>query len=280
VIAFTPLLFVAITFTSFDKSTLSGTLSFPNRAAAVVPAVVLLGANGPEDRDERVGATAVFDRYAAALNAGGFAVFRYDNRGVGESMTATQAQSVRRQNFIDDAAAAIAVLAQEQRIDARRIYALGLSEGAETAMAAALAGAPIRALVLVGPLSVPYAQALRQSVAAASADVRARVDLLQRLPYFRSYETIDPRREIAFVAQPMLAVRGERDTQTPESDFAGLVGAARAAGRRIDVLHGPHDDHFLLQLSTTEEAKAPNYPLAHEVDPQVMSAIVSWLRIH
>ncbi|HEX5275778.1 MAG TPA: alpha/beta fold hydrolase [Candidatus Rubrimentiphilum sp.] len=273
-------LLLGLTFVSADGSSIAGTLSYPQSLGAKVPAVVLVGSNGPADRTELVGITPVFDLYADALNKAGFAVLRYDNRGVGQSTTKTQAERVRRQNFIDDAAAAVRAAASDPAIDQSRISILGLSEGAETAIAAALAGAPVRSLVLVGPLSVPYAQAMAEQDATASPLVRQRDALLLAMPYFQSYANVDPRKEIAFVRQPVLLVRGLSDTQTPAADFDGLVQAAQSALREVSVKRFPGDDHFLLQLSDEELRGTPQYQQRHELDPAAAGAIVTWLRSH
>lgn len=271
---------VALTFASADGSSIAGTLSFPAESRAAVPAIVLVGTNGPVDRTQLVGATPLFDLYAQAFNAAGFAVLRYDTRGIGESTTKTEEHAVRRQNFVDDAAAAVRTVIADPRIDAKRVYVLGLSEGGETALAVALAGEPVRGLVLVGPLSVPYAQALKQQDRNAPPNVVEHDALLLAEPYFQSYETIDPRKEIAFVRQPIMALRGFADTQTPAQDFDQLVQAAKDARRAIVVRRFAGDDHFLLELSGDELRTGPQYQRRHEFDPAAAAAIVTWLRSH
>ncbi|HEV2261218.1 MAG TPA: alpha/beta fold hydrolase [Candidatus Rubrimentiphilum sp.] len=271
---------LALTFTSADGSSIAGTLSFPTTLAAKVPAIVLVGSNGPADRLQSVGATKVFDLYATALNKAGFAVLRYDNRGVGESTTKTRPSAVRRQNFIDDAMAAITATAADSRVDPNRIFGLGMSEGAETLLAAALEGARLRGLVLVGPLSLPYAQALAEQDLSAGSEVQERDRLLLALPYFQSYQGIDPRQEIGSVQQPILAVRGLYDQQTPAADFDGLVNAAQTAHRTITAERFARDDHFLLRLPPDELQSGPQYAQAHRLDPGAIAFIVSWLRSH
>lgn len=273
-------LVLGLTFLSADGSTIGATLSMPAAAPGKVPAVVLIGTNGPSDRTEPIGATHVFDLYARALNDAGFAVLRYDNRGIGESTTKTRPENVKRQHFIDDAAAAIRAATSDERIDPARIYVFGLSEGAETAMAAALQGAPLRGLILAGPLSVPYAQAMAEQDRLASPGVRERHALLLALPYFQSYENVDPRKEITFVRQPLLLLRGLADTQTTAEDFDQLADAAKTAGRDVAVKRFPGDDHFLLQLSGDEIRTGAQYQTVHEFDPAAVSAIVTWLRSH
>ncbi|HET9392837.1 MAG TPA: alpha/beta fold hydrolase [Candidatus Rubrimentiphilum sp.] len=271
---------VGLTFASADGSSIAGTLSFPVASRAAVPAIVLVGTNGPADRTEPVGATPLFDLYAQAFNAAGFAVLRYDTRGIGESTTKTEAHAVRRQNFVDDAAAAVRALIADPRIDASRVYVLGVSEGGETALAVALQGVPVRGLVLVGPLSVPYAQALAQQDRGAPPPVLEHDALLLAEPYFQSYQAIDPRKEIAFVRQPILALRGFADTQTLPIDFDQLVQAAKDTRREITVRRFSGDDHFLLELSDDELHTGPQYQRRHEFDPAAAAAIVTWLRSH
>ncbi len=273
-------LVLGLRFLSADGSSLDATISYPQTVVAKAPVVVLVGTNGPADRTEPVGKTPVFDLYAQALNAGGFAVVRYDNRGIGASTTKTPAQNVRRQNFIDDAAAAVRAAAADPRIDASRIYVVGLSEGGETALALALQGAPVRGLILVGPLSVPYSQAVAEQDRNASPVARERDALLLALPYFQSYAQIDPRKEIAFVKAPLLLMRGFADTQTPAADFDDLVDAAREAGRDVAVERFPGDDHFLLRLSGEELRTGPQYELLHEFDSAAAGAMLTWLRSH
>jgi pimeloyl-ACP methyl ester carboxylesterase len=270
-------LLLGLTFTSADGSTIAATLSYPQSPNGKVPVVVLVGSNGPVDRTQPVGVTPVFDLYAGALNDAGFAVLRYDNRGNGQSTTKTQAERVRRQNFIDDAAAAVRAAAEDPAIDASRIFVIGLSEGGETAIAAALEGAPVRGLVLIGPLSVPYAQAMAEQDANANPLVKQRDSLLLTMPYFQSYEGVDPRREIASVRQPLLLMRGFSDTQTPAADFDGLVAAAQTAHRDVTVKRFAGDDHFLLRLSDEELRSGPQYGQRHELDRAAVRAIVTWL---
>jgi pimeloyl-ACP methyl ester carboxylesterase len=269
-----------LTFASADGSSIAGTLSFPSDGRAAVPAIVLIGSNGPLDRTEMVGATPVFDLYAQAFNAAGFAVLRYDTRGIGDSTTKTQATAVRRQNFVDDAAAAIQSVIADPRIDGTRVYALGVSEGGETALAVALQGVPVRGVILVGPLSVPYSQAMAEQDRNASPTVVEHDALLLTQPYFQSYEGVDPRKEIAFVRRPILALRGFADTQTPAQDFDQLVKAAQDAHREISVRRFAGDDHFLLELSADEIHAGPQYQRRHEFDPAAAAAIVTWLRSH
>ena len=66
---------------------LAGTLSKPADAAptARLPAIVLIAGSGPLDRDETAYGIPIFAQLANAFADAGFAVVRYDKRGVGQS---------------------------------------------------------------------------------------------------------------------------------------------------------------------------------------------------
>src|SRR5581483_6610124 len=105
---------------------LAGTLSVPE-GKGPFPAVVLVSGTGQNTRDEDVWGHKVFVVLADALNRRGFAVLRYDKRGVGGSGgdfgTATTA------DFASDADSAMEWLRSQPKIDARRVGVLGHSEG-------------------------------------------------------------------------------------------------------------------------------------------------------
>ena len=128
---------------------LAGTLSVPN-GKGPFPAVVLISGTGYNTRDEDVLGHKVFLVLADALNRNGFAVLRYDKRGVGGSSgkyeTATTA------DFASDAEAAVAWLKTRPQIDASRIGVLGHSEGGIIAPAVAASDKGVAFVVMIaGP---------------------------------------------------------------------------------------------------------------------------------
>jgi pimeloyl-ACP methyl ester carboxylesterase len=105
---------------------LAGTLTIP-QGTGPFPAIVLVSGTGQNTRDEDVWGHKVFIVLADALSRRGFAVLRYDKRGVGGSTgnfyTATTA------DFASDADAAVTWLQTQPGIDARHVGILGHSEG-------------------------------------------------------------------------------------------------------------------------------------------------------
>jgi pimeloyl-ACP methyl ester carboxylesterase len=128
---------------------LAGTLSVPN-GKGPFPAVVLISGTGHNTRDEDVWGHKVFLVLADALNRNGFAVLRYDKRGVGGSSGNYDAATTA--DFASDAEAAVAWLRTQPQIDASRVGVLGHSEGGIIAPAVAAADKRVAFVVMIaGP---------------------------------------------------------------------------------------------------------------------------------
>ena len=79
-----------VQFTSRDGTVLAGTLTVPDGGRAPFAAVVFVHGSGPMDRDETIGPNPFFLQLSNALSNAGYAVLRYDKRGVGRAAAATQ----------------------------------------------------------------------------------------------------------------------------------------------------------------------------------------------
>lgn len=128
---------------------LAGTLSVPS-GKGPFPAIVLVSGTGHNTRDEDVWGHKVFLVLADALNRNGFAVLRYDKRGVGGSSGNYDAATTA--DFASDAEAAVAWLRAQPQIDASRIGMLGHSEGGIIAPAVAASDKSVAFVVMIaGP---------------------------------------------------------------------------------------------------------------------------------
>jgi len=105
---------------------LAGTLTMP-LGGGPFPAVVLVSGTGHNTRDEDVWDHKVFLVLADALSRRGFAVLRYDKRGVGGSTGNYDAATTA--DFATDADAAVIWLRTHPKIDPEQIGILGHSEG-------------------------------------------------------------------------------------------------------------------------------------------------------
>jgi pimeloyl-ACP methyl ester carboxylesterase len=132
--------------------TLAGTLTMP-QGSGPFPAVVLLTGSGGQNRDEEVFGFKVFGVLADHLTRHGIAVYRHDDRGVGQS-TGSIATSTTA-DFADDALAGVARLAAMPEIDAARIGLIGHSEGAAAAAIAAAKSPSVKFIVMLAGPGVP-----------------------------------------------------------------------------------------------------------------------------
>jgi alpha/beta superfamily hydrolase len=146
-----------LTFDSADGTTLAGEIDFPANGKHTVPAIVFVppgpsagrsfGGDGPEP---------MFPGLAALFTARGYAVLRYDTRGVGKSGGASATQTWEQARA--DAVAALAAAASgDYGTDPKRVYILGYGNGADLAMAAALqSDVPVAGAIALGPTVTSY----------------------------------------------------------------------------------------------------------------------------
>ncbi len=99
-------------------ATLAATMTLP-AGDGPHPAVVLLGGSGPSTRQG-------LQKFSGQLNAEGYATLVFDKRGSGESTGSWTSASF--EDNVADAAAAIALLQQDVRIDRRRVGVWGVSQ--------------------------------------------------------------------------------------------------------------------------------------------------------
>ena len=106
---------------------LSGSLALPKSGKAPYPTLILITGSGPQDRDETVFGHKPFLYITRRLTEAGFAVFRYDDRGVGKSTGIFMASHV--QDFVRDAEAVVKAMKEHKAVNPQRIFLLGHSEG-------------------------------------------------------------------------------------------------------------------------------------------------------
>jgi uncharacterized protein len=132
--------------------TLAGTLLTP-RGEGPFPAVVLVTGSGAQDRDESLMGHKPFLVLADHLARHGIASLRYDDRGAGESEGDHMGSTVG--DFSTDAAAAVAFLAAQPKIDGEALGIVGHSEGGLTGPRVATEHRGLAFLVLLAPPGEP-----------------------------------------------------------------------------------------------------------------------------
>ncbi|MGI8908174.1 MAG: alpha/beta hydrolase family protein [Candidatus Sumerlaeaceae bacterium] len=168
-----------VTFPGANGVKLAGTLLVPaRRSDAEVPGVIIVAGSGPTDRD---GNSALLDvkinllkQIAEQLAQEGVASLRYDKRGQYASEKAPEDQEALSaftlwENYVGDAAAALAYLQKQNEINVSRTAMVGHSEGGMLILQAAVEGKgfqkPPAALVLVSTPGRPADVILREQLA-------------------------------------------------------------------------------------------------------------------
>ena len=113
-------------------------LTFPAIGKGPFPAVLLIHGSGAQDMNETLAKNAkLFWQIAQYLSERGFAVLRFDKRGVGATSYTISNSNVwgnaTANDFIHDAEKALNVLIQQPEVDPKRISILGHSEGTQYA---------------------------------------------------------------------------------------------------------------------------------------------------
>ena len=130
---------------------LSGSLALPKSGKAPYPTLILITGSGPQDRDETVFGHKPFLDITRRLTEAGFAVFRYDDRGVGKSTGIFMASHV--QDFVRDAEAVVKAMKEHKAVNPQRIFLLGHSEGSYIASKVASQDRSLAGIVsLAGPV--------------------------------------------------------------------------------------------------------------------------------
>jgi dienelactone hydrolase len=288
---------------------LPGTLSLPNGSGSF-PAVVLVQGSGPSDRDETFGPNKPFRDLAWGLASAGVAVLRYDKCTlVYGAQMATDTSITVREETMDDAIAAVALLRQAPGVDPARVFLVGHSLGAYLAPRIAgqvpgqLAGiamleapsTPLVQLVLVqaeylaglegspSPSSDTQLAALRAQVALAESPGLSPSTPASELPldtpasYWLDLRTYDPLSAAAALPVPMFFSQGGRDYQVPPPELppwqTALAGHTNANFRTY-----PAMDHLLLDGSGP--ATPAEYSLPGHVDAQLVADLAAWIKSH
>ena len=288
---------------------LAATITRPPSAPAMVPAVILVGGSGPTDRDETVAGIPVFGQLARDLVAAGFAVVRYDKRGVGQSGGRIESATIA--DYAEDARQVVLWLEKQKGIDKDRIALVGHSEGGLVAMltagrergrvaALALLATPStsgKEVVLeqqkhlLSKMPIDEAQrtekiALQEKINTAVIkgtgwnDIPLQARRVADTPWFYSFLTFNPEKAMSETRQPVLIVQGELDTQVMPHHAEALANMARQRkGDKVpvEVFRATGVNHLLVPAKTGDVTEYGTLGPDARVSPQVTGAIASFL---
>jgi dienelactone hydrolase len=285
---------------------LPGTLTVP-KGKGPFPAVVLVAGSGPEDQDETIGPNKPFRDLAWGLASQGIAVLRYDKRTLvyGSEMAKLRTLTVQDE-YLDDAQAALQLLAHTPSIDSHHIYLLGHSEGGMVAPRIAQQNTPIAGLILLAAPTRPlpdiflsqytYLESRGFATAAQVAAVKQEVAAIKALTpadrgqpgnllgappsYWLDLESYHPAAVAQQLTVPMLILQGARDYQVTLADFNGWKTALRTH-HNVQFHLYPNLFHLFMPVPPGSPAglATPNaYNTPGHVDAAVVHDIVAWLK--
>jgi uncharacterized protein len=297
----------AVTVGAGTEWPLPATLTLPV-GAGPFPAVVLVHGSGPNDRDETVGPNKPFQDLAWGLATQGIAVLRYDKRTRvhPQKMMALQSFTVKDET-IDDARAAVALLRRTPGIEPKRIFVLGHSLGGMLVPRIGLAAPDQIAgfIVLAGatrPLEdewvrqyeylygldgqiTPKEQAeldgykqqaarIKQLTAADAANSKEQL-LFAPPAYWLDLRGYFPPDVALKLKQPFLILQGERDYNVTMDAFHDWQ---HALGGRTNVTFKsyPKLDHLFLE--GTGPARGADYANPRNIPKYVVDDIAAWIK--
>jgi len=280
---------------------LPGTLTLP-AGEGPFPAVVLIHGSGPQDRDETIYAVKPFRDLAQGLAMHGIATLRFDKRTFVHSQKfGANPKFTVQEESVEDALAAVRLLAADERIAADQIYVLGHSLGGlilprifaqdedglirgGIAMAAANSLldtilAQNRIMVETGqlpPEQLPFIQAQVEMLRDPAFDPDNPPEgYLLGMPHY--WHDLKPKASelLKEQTQPVLFLQGGRDFQVPVSEFesfqADLAGRTNVTFRLF-----PKLNHVFTE-GEGEISTFAEYMVPANVPEYVIEAIAEWI---
>jgi dienelactone hydrolase len=294
---------------------LPGTLTLP-KGDGPFPGLVLVHGSGANDRNEAYGPNRPFQDLAWGLAARGIAVLRYDKRSkvYGAKIVADPklASSLTvKEETIDDALAAAALLQKTAKVDRSKVFILGHSLGGFLMPRIALAAKPLEpaGFIILAGLTRPLEETIlrqmnylyglagasvseedKKGLEAVKADVakikafteadRASTAMLIGAgpAYWLDLRGYEPAEVAKSVSKPMLILQGSRDYQVTTADLDNWK-AALGARKDVEFHLYPKLNHFFFEgqgLITPAE-----YLQVHgSVAPYVIEDIAAWILKH
>jgi dienelactone hydrolase len=262
---------------------LPGTLSMPD--GPISGAVVLVHGSGPHDRDETVGPNKPFRDLAWGLADRGVAVLRYEKRTRQHAgkLAGNKSPTVRDET-IDDALAAAAVLRQHDRIDPKRVFVVGHSLGGMLAPRIGAAAPSLAGLIILAGPTRPLLDAAREqliyleSLNPGSISVDQGIEMLIKAApesYWKDLDAYNPAETAAKLTMPMLILQGERDYQVTLADLEGWRKALNGH-KNVAIKNYPTLNHLFMPgegKSTPSEYEKPGH-----IPDVVLDDIAGWIK--
>jgi dienelactone hydrolase len=285
---------------------LPGTLTVP-KGDGPFPAVVLVQGSGPHDRDESIGPNMPFRDLAWGLSSRGIAVLRYEKRTRQHAAKAAALKTLTfKEEVVDDALAATALLRKNKAIDGKRIFVVGHSLGATCAPRIAELDLEVGGIILLAGTTRPLEDVLLEQVAYVlsvnNTPADQQKEQLEKLKeqvkrvkdpklspdtpsgdlplgapaaYWLALRDYDPAATAAKLKRPMLVLQGEQDYQVTMDDFAGWK---KALEERKDVRLRSYPKLNHLFMESERKARPADYEKPGHVVEEVVDDIAKWVK--
>lgn len=288
---------------------LPGTLSLPIGDGPFA-IVLLVHGSGPNDRDETIGPNKPFRDLAWGLASQGIAVLRYDKRTkvyAGKLHDLATTITVKEE-VIDDALTAVALLRGIAQVNTHRIVVLGHSLGGYVLPQIGAADDEIAGLIVLAGLTLPLEDTILDQFTyiyslsgTLSAEQHQQLDELKKqvarvkdpglslstpaseLPlgipasYWLDLRGYHPEEIAKGLRQPMLILQAEGDYQVTMEDFQIWKSALGVRGDvQFKSYHGLY--HLFMPFENGEKATPAAYSVPGHVVEEVINDIARWVK--
>lgn len=281
---------VDVTFPSKAEGVMmAGTLTMPKGKTGLA-AVVLVTGSGPQDRDETILGHKPFLVLADHLTKAGYAVLRYDDRGVGKSTGSFKGSTSA--DFAKDAQGAVEFLRKQKEIDGAKVFVAGHSEGGIIAPMVAVADGKLAGIVLLAGTGVTGERVIAWQAYAGPRAMGMTPEQVERTgksvydavkaqsetdAWVKYFWTYDPAAMLERVKCPVLALNGALDRQVnPDENLDAIEAALKKGGNgRVTMLKLAGLNHLFQTAKTGAGNEYGN--IEETMSPVALGEITRWL---
>lgn len=291
---------------SVGSHQLPGILATPRGTAQPI-AVLLLPGSGPQDADETIGTAhnKPMRDIAEGLATAGITSLRFDKRTQADPASFTTSSTINDE-YLDDATAAVKLLAGRRELHGYKLYVIAHSQAAmllptilhnnpQLAGGVSLAGSPRslfdvlydqQAAQITATTPNPVQRQQRLALARRTMNQAKAITRPTQAPpaglggtlsaaYIASLNALNPVATARSIHNPLLFLQGDADTQiSPTTDYDAWK--ADLAGRPDTAFHDyPHLNHLF--MPTTGKPAPADYDAPNHVSPTVIHDITTWL---
>src|SRR5579875_1875967 len=256
---------------------LPGILTLPN-GKGPFPAVVLLSGAGPQDADETTGFNKPLKDIAWGLATDGIAALRYPKRTYvyGAKSSANPQDFTVKDEYIDDARAAVALLAEHKGIDSKEIFIAGYGEGGYIAPRIAAGDSQIAGIIILNGNMRPIEQVVA-SVFERALKRQSHRTCVQTYPSYdsRGIENTAPAAQSVYPCPPKDLADLQKMIHDTQEQVKAIESPNLKPGRNVEFLGMTFPSYYFLDLRgynpgrTAANLKVPIFVAQGRDDPLV-----------